>query len=85
MPEIHTEFDILFIFPVTVYPVDVCFAKSCPRIVVCINGQEIKKHEAKETEIELKSEQQQLLNEGTGYCLVFAEPRLFYCHNNLCD
>ena len=30
---------------------------------MCINDQEIKKHEAKETEIGLKSEQQ-LLNEG---------------------
>jgi hypothetical protein len=59
-----TGFDILIIFLVTVYPVDISFAKSCPRIVVCINGQETKKHKAKETERELNSEQQQLLNEG---------------------
>jgi hypothetical protein len=59
-----TGFDILIIFPVTVYPVDISFAKSCPRIVVCINDQEIKNHKAKETERELKSEQQQLLDEG---------------------
>lgn len=62
--EMCTGFDILIIFPVTVYPVDISFAKSCPRIVVCINDQEIKNHKAKETERELKSEQQQLLDEG---------------------